>query len=93
MTRIVELIDKYLRIFNESDLDYDKSFCVTRKGGSIGDNKGQRYKGETLISTHDTIEDARAEAKRRNSHLTKGEKGYYGIKHRAQSFNKKYVSS
>jgi hypothetical protein len=62
-----------------NEIDLKKPFGVVQKGGSIGGGGSDSYyyKGERLIDTFDSLEDAKAYAKLRRSRLTPGEKGYY----------------
>ena len=53
----------------------DIKYGVFAKGGSVG---SQRFRDDPL-KTFDTREEATADAKRRRSGLSKGERGYYGM--------------
>jgi len=90
---LVNKIDLFLKESADNKLDLDKPFVVTQKGGSIGSGKGPRYKGEVIVSTHDSLEDARETAKRRNKSLSPGEKGYYGMKYKAGPLTKKSITN
>jgi len=53
----------------------DVKYGVFAKGGSVG---SQRFRDDPL-KTFDTKEEATADARRRRSGLSKGERGYYGM--------------
>lgn len=64
-----------------------KQFSVYRKGGSIGENKGQYdhpVHGKH-IDSYETEEEAKGFAKRSNERLSEGEKKYYGIKYHVKN--------
>ena len=64
-------------------IDMKKSFAVTLKGGTIGEQGGEYIRGERVIETFDTKEEAQIYSKGRNKTLTKGEKSYYKMKYSA----------
>ena len=72
-------------------MDMSKPFAVTLKGGSIGEQRGERIRGERVIETFDIKAEAQAYAKDMNKTLSKGEKSYYGMKYSAIPIPK-YIS-
>lgn len=80
---------KYIKLF-EQFVDEDNSsekYSVVLLGGSIGDKRIRsikQLKGESVIDTdslYDSLNDAKAKAKRMNKILSPGDKKYYGLKY------------
>jgi hypothetical protein len=63
---------------NRDAVTTDDKFVVVRTGGSIGNA------APVNVRFFNNQIDARAFARRRNSQLSKGERGYYGIKYSAR---------
>lgn len=62
-----------------------KKFGVYRRGGSLGDNRSNSHpKHGVLVAEHDSEEVANEDAKRKNKHLSPGEKQYYKIRYHSK---------
>lgn len=66
--------------------DLDEGHGVFLKGGSVGETRSGKP-----VEVHSNVEDAKAQAKRLNKHLSPGEKKHYGLKYHVKPVAEGFV--
>lgn len=82
-----ELRARVARAISEKTETIDEGHGVFMKGGSVGSKTGP----SKPFKVHDTLDAAKAHAKRLNAQLTPGEKQHYGIKYHVKPVSEGYV--